>query len=160
LANIKSQIKRNRQNDKRRLTNRVYRGEARIAVKNARTAIDDSAPETKEELKKAISALDKAVEKGVIHKNNAARRKSRLMKAFTAMKPAEVKTPVEEPKPEAEVKEEPKPRRAVRTKTVKTAEPAAEVKTKAKTTSTKVAASKTKPKAKPKITTTKKAAAK
>jgi len=106
LANIKSQIKRNRQNDKHRLTNRVYRGEARSAVKNVRAAIETSAPESKEELLKAISALDKAAEKGVIHKNNAARRKSRLMKAFAAMKPVEVK--IEEPVVEAPVEEEPK----------------------------------------------------
>jgi small subunit ribosomal protein S20 len=106
LANIKSQIKRNRQNDKHRLTNRVYRGEARSAVKNVRAAIETSAPESKEELLKAISTLDKAAEKGVIHKNNAARRKSRLMKAFAAMKPAEVK--IEEPVVVAPVEEEPK----------------------------------------------------
>jgi small subunit ribosomal protein S20 len=112
LANIKSQIKRNRQNDKHRLTNRVYRGEARTAVKNARTAFDTSAPESKAELMKAISTLDKAAEKGVIHKNNAARRKSRLMKAFASMKPAEVK--VEEPVVEAPVEEAPKKKTAVR----------------------------------------------
>lgn len=119
MANIKSQIKRNRQNDKRRLTNRVYRGEARIAVKNARTSFDTSAPESKEELRKAISALDKAAEKGVLHKNNAARRKSRLMKAFAAMKPASVKAPVEEPKAETAAVVEPKSRRSTRTKAEK-----------------------------------------
>jgi small subunit ribosomal protein S20 len=112
LANIKSQIKRNRQNDKRRLANRVYRGEARIAVKNARNTIEEGVPESKEALAKAISTLDKAAEKGVIHKNNAARRKSRLVKAFAAMKPVEVK--VEEPKAEAPVVEEPKKKPAVR----------------------------------------------
>jgi small subunit ribosomal protein S20 len=87
VANIKSQIKRNRQNDKKRLRNRVYRGEARIAVKNARTNIDDGAPESKAALMQAISTLDKAAEQGVIHKNNAARRKSRLMKAYAKMVP-------------------------------------------------------------------------
>jgi len=158
LANIKSQIKRNRQNDKRRLTNRVYRGEARIAVKDARAAIDDSAPETKDELKKAISALDKAAEKGVIHKNNAARRKSRLMKAFAAMKPIVVEAPAAEP--EIEVKEEPKPRRVPRAKVEKAAAPVKEAKVKEKIASTKVKSSKTTTKAKPKTTTTKKAAAK
>jgi small subunit ribosomal protein S20 len=88
VANIKSQIKRNRQNDKKRLRNRVYRGEARIAVRNARTTIDEGLPESKAALLEAISALDKAAEQGVIHKNNAARRKSRLMKAFGKMEPA------------------------------------------------------------------------
>jgi small subunit ribosomal protein S20 len=115
LANIKSQIKRNRQNDKRRLANRVYRGEARTAVKNARNAFDTSAPQSKEELLKAVSALDKAAEKGVIHKNNAARRKSRLMKAFAAMEPVEVKA--EEPVAEVAPVEEPKKKTTTRKKT-------------------------------------------
>ena len=90
MANIKSQIKRNRQNDKKRLRNRVYRGEARIAVKNARTTFEEGAPESKATLLQAISALDKAAEQGVIHTNNAARRKSRLVKAFAKMVPVQV----------------------------------------------------------------------
>ncbi len=114
MANIKSQIKRNRQNDKRRLTNRVYRGEARLAVKTARTAFEDGAPTSREELLKAISALDKAVEKGVLHKNNAARRKSRLMKAFAGVKMVEVKAEVVEPVAEAAPIVEAKPRRSAR----------------------------------------------
>ncbi len=81
MANIKSQIKRNRQNEKRRLRNRQYSGRARTFVKKARNAIKEGTPEEAREMtKSAISALDKAVEKGVLHKNNAARRKSRLMK--------------------------------------------------------------------------------
>ena len=81
LANIKSQIKRNRQNDKRRLRNRVYRGAARGAVREARSAIETGkAKDTKAAVLKAISLLDKAAEKGVIHKNNASRRVSRLSK--------------------------------------------------------------------------------
>lgn len=133
LANIKSQIKRNRQNDKHRITNRVYRGEARTAVKNARTAIETGVPESKEELRKAISALDKASQKGVLHKNNAARRKSRLMKAFTAMKPIEAKAPVEEPKTEVASLVEPKSRRTTRAKAEPKAAPKAEPKAKAPT---------------------------
>jgi small subunit ribosomal protein S20 len=106
VANIKSQIKRNRQNDKRRLRNRVYRGTARIAVKNARSAIDSSAPESNVALISAISALDKAAEQGVIHRNNAARRKSRLVKAFAKMEPAKVEAEpaMVEPVAEAEPK--------------------------------------------------------
>jgi small subunit ribosomal protein S20 len=84
LANIKSQIKRNRQNENHRLRNRNVRGAARTAVNRARAAFDTNEPETKEEILKAISALDKAAEKGVIHKNNAARRKGRLMKKLAA----------------------------------------------------------------------------
>jgi small subunit ribosomal protein S20 len=80
LANIKSQIKRNRQNEKRRVHNRNFRGSARTAVTAARTAVAQNKPESKEAVLKAISTLDKAAEKGVIHKNNASRRKGRLMK--------------------------------------------------------------------------------
>jgi small subunit ribosomal protein S20 len=85
LANIKSQIKRNRQNESRRLRNRNMRGAARTAVSQARTALEANEPETKEAVLKAISALDKAAEQGVIHKNNAARRKGRLMKKLAAL---------------------------------------------------------------------------
>ena len=80
MANIKSQIKRNKQNEKRRLRNRIFRGAARTAVKNARGAMEPSA-DAKTEVTTAISALDKAAEKGAIHPKNAARRKSRMMKA-------------------------------------------------------------------------------
>lgn len=88
MANIQSQIKRNKQNEKRRLRNRFARGTARGAVKKAREALAANAPDTKETVLKAISALDKAAEKGVIHKNNAARRKSRLMKKLASLKTA------------------------------------------------------------------------
>jgi len=86
LANIKSQIKRNRQNEKRRLRNRVYRGRARTFVAKANTAIQSEDPEAaKASVLQAISALDRAAQKGVIHKNNAARRKSRLMKRLATI---------------------------------------------------------------------------
>jgi len=85
LANIKSQMKRNRQNEKRRLINRQTRGSARSAVIKARTAMQNNTPETKEAVLQAISALDQAAEKGVIHKNNAARQKSRLMKKLASL---------------------------------------------------------------------------
>ncbi len=89
MANIKSQIKRNQQNEKRRLNNRNNRGSARTAVNQARAAFEAEDPNTKEAVLKAISVLDKAAEKGVIHKNNAARRKSRLMKKLASFKPGE-----------------------------------------------------------------------
>jgi len=86
LANIKSQIKRNKQNEKRRVRNRVTRGSARTFVKRARLAIEAGEKENAVEATQvAISALDKAAEKGIIHKNNAARRKSRLMKHLAAL---------------------------------------------------------------------------
>jgi small subunit ribosomal protein S20 len=86
LANIKSAIKRNKQNEKKRIRNRVYRGTARTFVAKARTAINTKDAEAaKAATLEAISALDKAAQKGVIHKNNAARRKSRLMKELASL---------------------------------------------------------------------------
>ena len=86
MANIKSAIKRNKQNEKRRLRNRVYRGKARTFIAKAHVEINsgekDSAASA---VKIAISALDKAAQKGVIHKNNAARRKSRLIKKLATL---------------------------------------------------------------------------
>ena len=102
MANIKSQIKRNRTNEKKRLRNRTFRGAARTAVSQARTALDGAVPETKEAVLKAISLIDKAAEKGAIHRNNASRRKGRLMKQLAAVKAgpqaAEPETPAEAPK--------------------------------------------------------------
>ncbi len=86
MANIKSQIKRNRQNEKRRQSNRIYRGSARTFIRKAEVLIaagDKSSAE--EAIKEAIHSLDTAAQKGVIHKNNAARRKSRLMTRFNNM---------------------------------------------------------------------------
>ncbi len=79
MANIKSQIKRNRQNEKRRLRNRNYRGAARTAVKEAHAAAG-TGENTQASVLAAISALDRAAQKGAIHARNAARRKGRLMK--------------------------------------------------------------------------------
>ena len=84
MANIKSQIKRNRQNEKRRVRNRTYRGAARTAITAAREAFIENDPNTKEAVLKAISTLDNAAQKGVIHANNASRRKGRLMKRLAA----------------------------------------------------------------------------
>ena len=83
MANIKSAEKRNRQNKKRQELNRAWRGGSRTAVKKARTAIDSGAEGSAESLRVAIRALDKAANKGVIHKNNASRRIGRLMKAMS-----------------------------------------------------------------------------
>jgi len=86
LANIKSQIKRNKQNEKRRLRNRNVRGITRSVVKNARTVIESGEVENSQTaVLSALSALDKAAQKGILHKNNAARRKSRLMKRLAAL---------------------------------------------------------------------------
>jgi small subunit ribosomal protein S20 len=86
LANIKSAIKRIRQTEKRRLHNRYYRGRARAFVKKARQTMEDGTQEEAQvAMLEAISALDKAASKGIIHKNNAARRKSRLMKRYNEL---------------------------------------------------------------------------
>ena len=86
MANIKSAIKRNRQNEKKRVANRIYRGEARTFISKARKSMDTgSAEEAQSAVMVAISSLDKAAAKGVIHKNNAARRKSRLMKSLNSL---------------------------------------------------------------------------
>ncbi len=86
MANIKSQIKRNKQNEKKRIRNRVARGTARTFVAKARTSLEGGTPEeARAATIAAISALDKAAQKGVLHKNNAARRKGRLMKRLAAL---------------------------------------------------------------------------
>lgn len=87
MANIKSQIKRNRQNEQQRVRNRVYRGRARTFVAKAREAIAnaETVDAAKAAVVEAISELDHAAQKGVLHKNNAARRKSRLMKRLAAL---------------------------------------------------------------------------
>lgn len=85
MANIKSAEKRIRQNDKRRLRNRVWLSGSRTAIKNARLLIEAGDPAAAEAVAVATRTLDKAVSKGVIHKNNAARRKSRLVTALNQM---------------------------------------------------------------------------
>lgn len=86
MANIKSQIKRNRQNIKRRTRNRVVRGNFRSALRIARLAIESGDIEQANEAAQAATkALDKAAAKGVIHKNKAARQKSRLMQHLHSM---------------------------------------------------------------------------
>ena len=85
MPNTQSAIKRMKVAEKKRLRNKPIRSAARTYVKSARRAIDSGeleAPMTQEALQRALSYLDHAASKGVIHKNNAARRKSRLMKLF------------------------------------------------------------------------------
>lgn len=78
MANIKSQIKRNRQNEARRLRNKAVRSELRTRRKNA---VGEAGTGSDEALRLAIKRIDMAAAKGVIHKNKAARDKSRLVKA-------------------------------------------------------------------------------
>lgn len=86
MANIQSAIKRNRQNEKRRLRNRIVHGKARTQVKKAKEAIQTGDREAAiANVKEAVKSLDRAASKGVIHKNNAARRKSRLFKQLAKL---------------------------------------------------------------------------
>jgi small subunit ribosomal protein S20 len=80
VANIKSQIKRNRQNEKRRLRNKSVRSEMKSRSKRAQAAAEANADDVEELTRLAVQRIDKAAAKGVIHKNQAARRKSRLMR--------------------------------------------------------------------------------
>ena len=87
MANIKSQIKRNRQNEARRLRNKAVRSELKTRQKAA-VAAAESGEDSAEALRLAIKKLDKAASKGVIHKNQAARRKSRLVARVRAAEAA------------------------------------------------------------------------
>lgn len=79
MANIKSQIKRNRQNDRRNERNRAIRSELRTRAKQAVAAAQaGDAAKAEELLVLAQKRIDMAATKGVLHKNTAARRKSRL----------------------------------------------------------------------------------
>ena len=81
LANIKSQIKRNLTNEKARQRNRIVRTEVKTAVRAVREQVEaGNADEAKAAFQKASRKLDKAVSKGVLHRNNAANRKSKLAK--------------------------------------------------------------------------------
>lgn len=81
MANIKSQKKRIKTNEKRRIRNKAYKSELKTLVRKTREAIAAGDAEVAEkELRIAARKLDKAVSKGVIHKNQAANRKSKLAK--------------------------------------------------------------------------------
>ena len=80
MANIRSQIKRNRQNEVRRERNKAVRSELKSRAKAARQAIDGGESAAPDRVRDAQKRLAKAGAKGRIHKNQAARRISRLMK--------------------------------------------------------------------------------
>jgi small subunit ribosomal protein S20 len=80
LANTKSAIKRIRSSERKRKINQVHRSRARTYIKRTRNLVAAGQFEEAEAMaQQAISALDRAAQKGVIHRNNASRRKSRLM---------------------------------------------------------------------------------
>lgn len=81
MANIKSQKKRIITNEKSRLRNRAYKSQLKTAIRAVREAVAANKPEEAQKLAlKASRLLDKAASKGVIHKNQAANRKSGVMK--------------------------------------------------------------------------------
>lgn len=85
MANIKSQIKRNRTNEKARLRNKAARSEVKTRIKTAVTAATTATDTAAEDLRLAVKRLDKAAARGIIHKNQAANRKSRLVKRINAL---------------------------------------------------------------------------
>ena len=89
MANIKSAIKRIRSSRRRAAYNQITRSTARTYVKRARQLIEaGSLDEAQEVTMLALKALDRAAQKGVIHRNNAARRKSRLMQQLNKARQA------------------------------------------------------------------------
>ncbi|HEY3903392.1 MAG TPA: 30S ribosomal protein S20 [Streptosporangiaceae bacterium] len=86
MANIKSQIKRNKQNEKARQRNKAVKSSLKTAVRNFREAADGGdGDKANEALHAAYVKLDKAASKGIIHKNQAANRKSALAKRFATL---------------------------------------------------------------------------
>jgi small subunit ribosomal protein S20 len=89
LANTQSAIKRIRRSERRRKINQVHRSRARTYVKRTRALIAAGQIEEAEAAAlQAVRSLDKAAERGIIHKNKAARSKSRLMKRLSQAKEA------------------------------------------------------------------------
>lgn len=87
MANHPSALKRHRQSEKRRLRNRTIKTRLRHLVREVRTALSaHNADAAAQSLAHATRALDKAVTKGVLHRNNAARKISRLARAVTRMR--------------------------------------------------------------------------
>ncbi|MFH1488028.1 MAG: 30S ribosomal protein S20 [Pseudomonadota bacterium] len=79
MANHKSALKRDKQSKVRRLRNMNYKTKVKNAVKDVRTAVSENTAETaRENLIKAVSIIQKIASKGIIHKNKAARKVSRL----------------------------------------------------------------------------------
>jgi small subunit ribosomal protein S20 len=80
MANIKSQKKRILTNAKRHEKNKAVRSQLKTRIKNADKAAAEGSETTDEAVRRAVKALDMAAAKGIIHKNQAANRKSKLMK--------------------------------------------------------------------------------
>jgi len=85
VANIKSQIKRNKQNERARLRNKAVKAEVKTRTKSALVAAERNDDNSVEALRLAVKRIDMAAAKGVIHKNQASNRKSRLMRRIAAL---------------------------------------------------------------------------
>jgi small subunit ribosomal protein S20 len=90
VANIKSQIKRNITNEKRRLRNKAAKSEIKTRIKTAvrNAEVDPTDDATAESLRASVKRLDKGAARGIIHKNQAANRKSALMRRVAALQAA------------------------------------------------------------------------
>jgi small subunit ribosomal protein S20 len=86
MPNIKSAIKRVKTTEKKAIANKVTKSAIRTSVKKAKVAVETSAPDAAVVAKQAVISIDKAAAKGYMHKNTAARKKSRLTKAVNALK--------------------------------------------------------------------------
>jgi small subunit ribosomal protein S20 len=89
VANIKSQIKRNRTNEKARLRNKSAKSEIKTRIKSAVAAAAAGTESSAEDLRMAMKRLDKAAARGIIHKNQASNRKSRLARRVNALQPSD-----------------------------------------------------------------------
>jgi len=87
MANIKSQIKRNRTNEAARLRNKAAKSAVRTAIKKVRVAVEaKDLAKAEEALKVALRLIDKSVSDGIQHKNTAARQKSEIQRLVNSLK--------------------------------------------------------------------------
>jgi small subunit ribosomal protein S20 len=85
VANIKSQIKRNRTNEVARVRNKAAKSEVKTRIKTAVASAQSGSESSAEDLRAAVKRLDKAAARGIIHKNQASNRKSRLVRRINAL---------------------------------------------------------------------------
>jgi len=86
MPNIKSAIKRVKTTEKKAVANKITKSAIRTSMKKAKVAVESSASDAADVVKQAVVSIDKAAAKGYMHKNTAARKKSKLAKAVNALK--------------------------------------------------------------------------
>jgi small subunit ribosomal protein S20 len=104
LANTKSAQKAMRQGVSRAIRNQSARASVRTYFKKATEAVTTTVQDASEAVRIAVSALDRAAQKGIVHPNAAARRKSRLMSRLHQLSLAEANPPAVEATPQAKAK--------------------------------------------------------